>query len=1316
MFRKHGDRLMGFRDNFCYIKFIAIVFCVQLLAGHLPVQATENNRVLSLDGNGGCVLVSDDNAFLSSDFTIEASVRVDRISDWPEYIMGKGVDISQGSLSFYARQNHFLFGVHGGMEITTQEGTLTTNVWTHVAGIYDVSHRVVSIVINGALAGIQPYPSSQPLSLTSKLPLTIGAHNNGDSYLLPGEIDEMRFWNKALTLDEIKAKMLSRLAGTESNLVAYWTFDDSTANDRTGHGHNGILTGSASTIQVALYPVSVGPPSFTPQIKGQNAKNGSAASFIAEVSGLPPLSYQWFKNGIIIPNEKTDTLVITSASTSDAGIYSVIVSNSLGMATNQAPLTVTPTGFSSFTVTRTNVTGPGSLPVIIAEANATPGDCTVEFAVSGTITLVSALPTITNNLTFNGRIENPVIISGGGNVPIFTFAEGTTNFLNRIFLINGNTATGGAAINNTGTVYLTSCLLTNNNALDEGGAIKNDGAITIISSELSENKAAVGGAVYNSGNMKILTTRVVNNEAGNGGALYNVNTLFLEGLNISRNRAKLGFGGGVFNSGQLFITACDLSSNIANGFMGSNGENGAVGNTLYANGGGGGGAGGGGLGAGGGIYSKIGAMAVTNCSFSGNIATGGNGGNGGNGGKTGYIDYSNIHEPSGHLVTGTGMGGNGGDGAGNGGGMKGISSSTPINRRGSSGLFGGGGGGGSGGNGGSSDPLGGDGGRAGFGGGNGGQGGSGYGNGGSAGDGGSGHGAGIFLDSGNMVLVNDTFADNAATGGAGGTGGTGIDGFKQKGGQTGYGIGGGVYNLGGNASLLNTIIAGNTAHDSSPDLLGSFLSSGFNLIGNSQGATGLNINDFQNVSANLGPLQNNGGPTLTHALLQGSLAIGGGTSVGAPRTDQRGILRPVDHVDIGAFQLVTLITPAIAWNKPLDIIFGTPLGPDQLDASLGVDGVLAYTPPAGTLLSAGSNQVLSVVFTPSDLSKYTMVTNSVTIDVLKANQTITFDPIANKQFGDPPVLLNANASSGLPVMYQLISGPATLTGNLLTFGSTSGLVTVRATQAGNTNFNAAPTVDQSFVLGIVPLPLILGQPKSQTVNAGDRVIFSVNGTNGPLRYQWRFNQQPINGESASTLVLARVRAVQAGPYDVIVSNPSGSVSSLVAKLTVNVPAGSPIIDGQPQNQNARANEAVTIAAHAIGAEPMAYQWYEGLSGDIRDPIISATNATYLVLNLTTNGVFWVNAHNSYGTADSESAVVTIFPANAAKLKLQLIAGQAGLTIDGTLGTSYRIEYSSDLLTTNWTKLFDLTLPYSPFTFFDTGATVFLPRYYRAVIP
>lgn len=91
----------------------------------------------------------------------------------------------------------------------------------------------------------------------------------------------------------------------------------------------------------------------------------------------------------------------------------------------------------------------------------------------------------------------------------------------------------------------------------------------------------------------------------------------------------------------------------------------------------------------------------------------------------------------------------------------------------------------------------------------------------------------------------------------------------------------------------------------------------------------------------------------------------------------------------------------------------------------------------------------------------TTMTQPVSIFVSKRPQTITFNPAATTVVAGSGVVLNATASSNLPVTYTLVSGAATLNGNILTgFG---GLVIVRASQAGNTTIAAAESDRKSVV-------------------------------------------------------------------------------------------------------------------------------------------------------------------------------------------------------------------------------------------------------------
>ncbi|MEL6853066.1 MAG: PA14 domain-containing protein, partial [Bacteroidota bacterium] len=77
-------------------------------------------------------------------------------------------------------------------------------------------------------------------------------------------------------------------------------------------------------------------------------------------------------------------------------------------------------------------------------------------------------------------------------------------------------------------------------------------------------------------------------------------------------------------------------------------------------------------------------------------------------------------------------------------------------------------------------------------------------------------------------------------------------------------------------------------------------------------------------------------------------------------------------------------------------------------------------------------------------------------------QCISFPEIAPQKTSTPSLTLLSSTSSGLPVTYQLVSGPANLAGNVLTFTGTAGEVVVRAVQAGNATYEAAPTIERSF--------------------------------------------------------------------------------------------------------------------------------------------------------------------------------------------------------------------------------------------------------------
>jgi len=247
-------------------------------------------------------------------------------------------------------------------------------------------------------------------------------------------------------------------------------------------------------------------------------------------------------------------------------------------------------------------------------------------------------------------------------------------------------------------------------------------------------------------------------------------------------------------------------------------------------------------------------------------------------------------------------------------------------------------------------------------------------------------------------------------------------------------------------------------------------------------------------------------------------------------------------------------------------------------------------------------------------------------------------------------------------------------------------------------------------------PRITTQPQSQTVAEGSDVVFTVSAIgSAPLSYQWQLNGTNLAGATDASLKLVAVLPTQAGDYAVVVTNLAGSTLSVVATLTVDNQTGIPTITRQPADQTVHLGEAATFTVSVSGTAPFFYQWYQGVRGNTTGVMVGATNGSFTTAALTTNTSFWVNVSNRLGSVNSQAASVTVLPTNAAKLNFQIIGGRAGLTIEGGVGSAYQIQYSTNLSVANWTRLLDLSLPISPFTFIDSAPVNTTSRFYRALL-
>lgn len=189
--------------------------------------------------------------------------------------------------------------------------------------------------------------------------------------------------------------------------------------------------------------------------------------------------------------------------------------------------------------------------------------------------------------------------------------------------------------------------------------------------------------------------------------------------------------------------------------------------------------------------------------------------------------------------------------------------------------------------------------------------------------------------------------------------------------------------------------------------------------------------------------------------------------------------------------------------------------------------------------------------------------------------------------------------------------------------------------AGTFEFRAAPV-----------FPTILSQPVNALVRIGSNATFTVIAAGqAPLFHQWRFNGAPLAGRTNSSLVLTNVQPSVIGDYSVIVTNPLGAVTSVVASVVILV---DPIIVQSPLSQVVATGATVTLSVEVTNSAtlPLGYRWRRN-GAFLADGFFVLTQRTaFLTITnaappLTNYAVVVTNAAKPVGNL-SATAVLTFF--------------------------------------------------------------------------
>ncbi|HEY3319305.1 MAG TPA: LamG-like jellyroll fold domain-containing protein [Planctomycetota bacterium] len=216
--------------------------------------------------------------------------------------------------------------------------------------------------------------------------------------------------------------------------------------------------------------------------------------------------------------------------------------------------------------------------------------------------------------------------------------------------------------------------------------------------------------------------------------------------------------------------------------------------------------------------------------------------------------------------------------------------------------------------------------------------------------------------------------------------------------------------------------------------------------------------------------------------------------------------------------------------------------------------------------------------------------------VAKDTQTIAFNALSDKLTTDAPFALSATASSGLAVSFSIVSGPATLDGSTLTLTG-AGKVTVRASQAGNATYVAAPLLDRSFNVYGPPEISSAATANPNPANVGESVQFSCSASDVlTLTYAWTFGDGTTATGSAASHAFS-----PSGTYAVQLTITNSAGASVTQSLSLQVnPAGA----AEPAKTDSDGDGFGDQLEAAMGTDPMsaASTPFEGAAATSEQPI------------------------------------------------------------------------------------------------------------------
>lgn len=331
--------------------------------------------------------------------------------------------------------------------------------------------------------------------------------------------------------------------------------------------------------------------------------------------------------------------------------------------------------------------------------------------------------------------------------------------------------------------------------------------------------------------------------------------------------------------------------------------------------------------------------------------------------------------------------------------------------------------------------------------------------------------------------------------------------------------------------------------------------------------------------------------------------------------------------------------------------------------------------------------------------------------VVNVPPSISAHPLTQSAVQTSNVTFSVTASGTAPLRYQWRFNSTNIPGATASFFSRTnvqpnhaGAYSVRVTNV------AGILISEDAVLTVNIPASISAAPLDLTVIQSSNAVFNVSASGtAPLRYQWKFNNNPLAGATTSTYTRVNSQTNHAGTYSVTVTNDYGTANA-DAVLTVIVPLS---ITTPPQSITVGENASAAFNVVATGTAPLSYQWrFNGVN------ILDATDSEYTIADVASGdaGNYSVIITNNAGAITSSVAALTVSSApiiNVHPIPATNVVGtsvQFSVGVSGSAPLSYRWQKGTNDLSDgpNISGAGSATLTINPLSLSDAAS-------YRVVV-